>query len=220
MKTKKVITIDGLASSGKSTLSRLLSKKLNWPWLSTGVFYRGMAYIGSKHNFKEQDYLDFFVSKQWRIELSEKGSLFFYKGQNISSKLYSEDIDNQSSLFSAQPSFRKALIPIQRSFYDSQSEKGLILEGRDCGTILFPAAPLKIFLSAKEEVRAKRRAADRNQPKKLVFQAQKTRDERDKSRPFAPLIKPDKALYLDSSAKSPEELVNLVYREAQKIFQF
>ena len=220
LKTKKIITIDGLASSGKSTLSRLLAKKLNWSWFSTGVLYRGMAYVGAKHNFTDQDYFDFFSSKEWHLKLSEKGSLFFYRGENISSKLYSEEIDNQSSLFSTQTSLRKALIPIQRAFYDPNSEKGLILEGRDCGTILFPSAPLKVFLSAKEETRAQRRATDRNQSEKLVFQAQKIRDQRDRNRSFAPLIEPEKALRLDSSTKSPEELVDFVYREAQKIFQF
>ena len=220
MNIPKIITIDGLASSGKSTLSRLLSKKLNWPWLSTGVLYRGMAYVGFKNNFTEKDYFDFFSSKNWHMELSEKGSFFFYKGKNISSKLYSEEIDNQSSLFSAQASFRKALIPFQRAFYCPDSEKGLILEGRDCGTVLFPAAPLKVFLSAKEDTRAQRRATDRNQSEKLVSQAQKIRDERDKSRSFAPLIKPKEALHLDSSIRSPEDLVDSVYKEAKKIFQF
>ena len=219
LKIKKIITIDGLASSGKSTLSRLLSKKANWPWFSTGALYRGMAYIGSKYDFTDQDYFDFFSSKKWHIKLSDKGSLFFYKDENISSKLYSEKIDHLSSLFSAKASFRKALIPIQRAFYNPRSEKGLILEGRDCGTIIFPSAPLKIFLSAKEEIRAKRRAVDRNQAEKMVFQSQKTRDERDKNRSFAPLREPQKALHLDSSAKNPEELADFVYWEAQKIFQ-
>ena len=215
---KKIITIDGLASSGKSTLSQLLAKKLNWPWLSTGVLYRGMAYVGFKENFSEQDYLCFFQSKNWHIELTGLKSLFFYKGEDISSKLYAEDIDNQASLFSSKAVFRKALIPVQRGFYKPLSKKGLILEGRDCGTILFPSAPLKIFLSANEKTRAERRAGDRNQERGTVFQAQQERDKRDQNRSFAPLIQPKNSLYLDSGQKSSEELADFVYRKAQEIF--
>ena len=213
---QKIITIDGLASSGKSALSRLTAKKLNWPWLSTGVLYRGMAYVGFKEQFSEKDYLRFFQSKNWHIELRDSKSLFFYKGEDISSKLYQERIDDLSSLFSSKAGFRKALIPVQRSFYDS--EKGLILEGRDCGTVLFPSAPLKIFLTAGETTRAKRRAKDRGQKRKEVFQAQKKRDKRDQNRSFAPLIKPEKALCLNSGEKSAEELASFVYKKAQEIF--
>lgn len=218
MKIQKIITIDGLASSGKSTLSRLLSKKLNWPWFSTGVLYRGMAYIGFKNQFTDQEYLDFFHSKNWDLKLSSEASLFFHKGKDISTKLYSEKIDNLSSLFSAQSHFRKALNPIQRAFYKPLSKQGLILEGRDCGSVLFPSAPLKIFLSAGEQARAERRASDRKQSKETVFESQKIRDERDKNRTFAPLIQPEKAFYLDSSTKSPEELGDFVFKKAQKIF--
>lgn len=215
---QKVITIDGSASSGKSTLSRLLARKLNWSWLSTGVFYRGMAYVGFKEQFNEQDYLQFFESGDWHIELTDLKSLFFYKGEDISSKLYKEEIDDQASLFSSNAVFRKALIPFQRKFYKDHSEEGLILEGRDCGTILFPSAPLKIFLQAGEKTRAKRRAKDRNQEQKLIFQAQKIRDERDQNRAFAPLVQPENSLCLDSSQKTPEELAELVYKKAQQIF--
>ena len=218
MEIKKIITIDGLASSGKSTLSRLLSEKMAWPWLSTGVLYRGMAFVGLKEKFKDQDYLDFFQSTNWQYQLSPLKSLFFYKGEDVSSKLYEEEIDYEASLLSAKPSFRKALIFAQRSFYDPHSGKGLILEGRDCGTILFPEAPLKIFLEASEETRAKRRAEDRNQTSDSVFQAQKDRDRRDKNRSFAPLIEPEKCLCLNSGRNSPEELRDFVYKKAQSIF--
>lgn len=215
---EKVITIDGLASSGKSTLSRLLAQKLNWPWFSTGVLYRGMAYVGSQENFDEKDYLEFFKSGDWKIELTAERSLFFYKGEDISDRLYQAEIDEKSSLFSSQARFRKALIPIQRSFCDPRSQAGLILEGRDCGSLLFPKAPLKIFLKAREETRAERRAKDRNQKQRAVFQAQKARDERDQNRSFAPLIQPEGALCLDSSWKDPEELAEFVYQKAMETF--
>ena len=212
----KIITIDGLASSGKSTLSQNLSQKLNWPWLSTGVLYRGMAYVGLKEHFKEKDYFCFFKSKDWRIELSPFKSRFFYKEKDISLELYCEEIDERSSFFSTFSNYRKALIPYQRSFYNK--EKGLILEGRDCGTVLFPSAPLKVFLKASSVKRAERRAKDRKQAASLVFESQEKRDDRDQSRSFAPLIQPKGALCLDSSSCASDDLVQIVYEKAQKIF--
>ena len=213
---EKIITIDGLASSGKSTLSQKLSKKLNWPWFSTGVLYRGMAYVGWSQNWSEKDYLNFFKSSDWEIRLTASKSLFFYKNQDISSKLYQEKVDERASSFSSNPIYRKALISYQRAFY--QPDKGLILEGRDCGTVLFPSAPLKIFLTAKDQTRAERRAKDRKQKTEMIFNAQKERDRRDQNRSFAPLVEPKGALCLDAGDCAPEELVNIVYQRACALF--
>lgn len=213
---KKIITIDGLASSGKSTLSQKLSEKLGWSWLSTGVLYRGMAYVGYIENFTEEKYLSFFKSRDWFIKLTDTQSLFFYKGQDISTQLYQKSIDEKASFFSSHPLYRKELIPVQRSFYKAQ--KGLILEGRDCGSILFPSAPLKIFLTASDQVRAKRRAKDREEPAKVILQSQKNRDQRDQNRPFAPVIRPKDALCLDSERYTLDQLVEVVYQKAVAIF--
>ncbi|MBC6415405.1 MAG: (d)CMP kinase [Bdellovibrionales bacterium] len=213
---EKIITVDGLASSGKSTLSYRLSKRLRWPWFSTGVLYRGMAYVALKEKFKEKDYLPFFKSKDWRIELTPFKSLFFYKDIDISSQLYCEEIDEKASFLSASPSYRKALIPFQRDFYSA--EKGLILEGRDCGTILFPSAPLKVFLTAPEKKRAERRKKERTKSLSSILKAQRQRDERDQGRYFAPLIQAQEALCLDSSSHTIDNLVQIVYEKAQEIF--
>ena len=214
----RIITVDGLASSGKSTLSQNLSKKLRWPWFSTGVLYRGMAYIGLREKFTEKEYLSFFRSQDWSIELTDLKSLFFYKGKDISSQLYQEVIDEKASLFSSHPPYRKALISVQRAFYNPHSEKGLILEGRDCGTVLFPSAPLKIFLTAPDGMRAKRRARDRKETAQAIFQSQKSRDQRDQERSFAPVIQPEDALCLDSGKYTTHQLVDVVYQKAQMIF--
>ena len=74
---KKIITIDGLSSSGKSTISCRLARELGWDWISTGVIYRGIAYIGNKNKFKKEDYEKFIVSKDWRVKLSPEKTLFF-----------------------------------------------------------------------------------------------------------------------------------------------
>ena len=217
---EKLITVDGLASSGKSTLAQKLSQKLNWSWFSTGVLYRGMAYVGFKENFKPKDYFDFFNSKTWRMELTPMKTLFFYKKNDITKELYSEIIDEKASAFSSHASYRKALIPYQRSFYQAEFKKGkgLILEGRDCGTILFPFAPLKIFLVAPENQRVERRAKERNKSVSLIFESQKERDHRDQTRSFAPSVVPEGALHLDSAEYSPEELVDIVFQKFQSLF--
>ena len=213
---EKIITIDGLASTGKSTLSKNLSQKLGWPWFSTGVLYRGMAYVGFIEHFTEKEYFSFFKSKNWSIQLTDSESLFFYKGQNISSKLYQKTIDEKSSLFSSHPGYRKALIPVQRAFY--KEDKGLILEGRDCGTILFPSAPLKIFLIAPDNIRAERRAEDRKELAQAVLQSHKNRDQRDQARSFAPAIQPADAFCVDSGKYSAGQLTDIIYQKAQSVF--
>jgi len=213
---EKLITIDGLASSGKSTLAKKLADRLGWPWFSTGVLYRGMAYAGLTAGFKSEDYFKFFKSKTWRIELTSSKTLFFYKNRDITGPLYSEKIDELASLFSSTAAYRKALISYQRSFY--KKEKGLILEGRDCGTILFPSAPLKIFLSAPEEQRGARRAKERKKSSSLIFESQKERDHRDQNRVFAPSVVPEGALRLNSYQYNSEELLDIVFKKAQNLF--
>ncbi|MCZ0933536.1 MAG: (d)CMP kinase [Oligoflexia bacterium] len=215
---EKIITVDGLASSGKSTLSQNLSKKLGWPWFSTGVLYRGMAYVGLKENFTEKEYLSFFKSQDWSIQLTDLKSLFFYRGKDISPQLYQPAIDEKASLFSSHPPYRKALISVQRAFYKPHSEKGLVLEGRDCGTVLFPSAPLKIFLTAPDDRRAKRRARDRKETAQVILQSQKSRDQRDQERSFAPAVPPEDALCLDSGKYTASQLVDIVYQKAQTTF--
>jgi len=218
MYMEKLITIDGLASSGKSTLAKNLSQKLDWSWFSTGVLYRGMAYVGWKENFTERDFFQFFKSKDWQLELKPLKTHFFYKGEDVTAYLYSEEIDEWASSFSSEPEYRKALIEHQRSFYTKNEAKGLILEGRDCGTILFPEAPLKIFLEAPENQRAERRAKERKKDSSLIVRVLKERDERDKKRYFAPSVIPDGAFVLNSSSHKPEELVLLVYERVQEVF--
>ena len=214
----KIITVDGLASSGKSTLAQKLSKKMAWPWFSTGVLYRGMAYVGLIEKFTKTEFLSFFNSQDWSIQLTDSKSLFFYKGKDISPQLYQEFIDEKASLLSAHSQYRKALIPVQRAFYKPQSEKGLILEGRDCGSVLFPSAPLKVFLTAPDSMRAKRRAGDRKERVEIILQSQKSRDQRDQKRPFAPVVQPKGALCLDSGKYTAAQLVAIVYKYAKDIF--
>ena len=168
-----------------------------------------------KEGMSDEETLEFFKSGDWRLKLQEK-SLFFYKGEDISPKLYTSKMDEISSLFSAKAPLRRALIPYQREFF--KEEKGLILEGRDCGTVVFPEAPLKIYMEAGDKARARRRSKDRKLSEKEVLEAQNIRDERDKKREFAPLLRPKGSILLDSSGKSPEELLEGLLPRVKKVF--
>ena len=220
---ERVITVDGFASSGKSTLSRVLAEKLGWSWLSTGALYRGMAYIEREEGFQKSDILRFVHSGDWKIRLSADKTRFFYQNRDITEKLYMSSVDDRASLLSAWSEFRKELIPFQRAFLPKKGEKGLVAEGRDCGTKIFPSAPLKVFLQAEEGVRAERRSRDRERDQLEVptaLKAQRERDRRDRERDFAPTAVPAGGLILNSGANPPSILVQRVYEEARRIFSF
>ena len=218
---KKIITIDGFASSGKSTLSRELAKKLQWKWLSTGVIYRGIALVGSEQGFQDEDYLNFASSKDWQILLEDEATRFFYKNEDITPRLYTLDVDEKASLFSAREDFRKSLISFQRNFlFSLKNQEGLIAEGRDCGTKIFPEASLKIFLKAGEEARAKRRLEDRKlRSISSVLKSQSERDTRDKTRSFAPTLEPEGSFVIDTDKNSLEEMLEKALQKALETFK-
>ena len=114
----KIITIDGLSSSGKSTVADQLAGKLKWAWFSTGVIYRGLAFIGNQEGWKfpedERLYRNLVDSDIWKVKVSVKGTDFFYKNTSLGKRIYNAHIDTLASVFSAHSELRKALLPIQR----------------------------------------------------------------------------------------------------------
>ena len=217
--TRKLITIDGPSASGKSSLSRSLAKKLEWKWLSTGVFYRGLAYLAlSKKVTEEQDIVHLIGVENWSVCLDERQTSFIYNGQNITTKVYTEAVDALASTLAGFTSVRKALLPYQRNCFQNFPQ-GLVAEGRDCGTVVFPFAGLKIYLTAKDDIRAQRRA---NQRGSLlvdeVIALQKQRDTRDTNRAESPLRQPTGAFLIDTGALDFEEMVEKAYRKSCEIF--
>ena len=211
----KLITIDGLSSSGKSTLSQLVAKKLNWHWISTGVIYRGISFIGNQQGFSEEECIKFIESEDWTVKLAQEKTLFFYKEEDITSKLYTSQVDEWASLLSKKANLRKKLIRFQQEFFQKHSG-GLIAEGRDCGTIIFEKAPLKFFLQADEKLRASRRYLDRTQNESQALEAQKKRDRRDETRSFAPALQPKGSIMIDTRGFTIEEMVDYVCSKARE----
>lgn len=156
-----VVTIDGPAASGKSSVSRELARRLGWQWVSTGAFYRGLAFAALQLEIALDDVdalTKLTTNPIWQIRLELDRTHVFFNNEDVTDQIGHEDVGNFASRVSHYPEVRKALLQAQRDC--SKSDKGLIAEGRDCGTVVFPQAEAKVYLTANSEHRAARRAAD------------------------------------------------------------
>ena len=213
-----VITVDGSSASGKSSLcQRLVSRWTNWDWLSTGVFYRGLAYMILDLGIKdESQWVSCLNTQNWKIQKKKDMTCFFYNEKDVTSKIYNANVDQMSSKAAASFAVRQSLIHYQRE--QKEEERGLIAEGRDCGTVIFQNALLKIYLTATDEVRAQRRARERNQNLDFVMDAQKQRDKNDSERLCNPLKKPEDAWIIHTDKYSLDEIEQMVDDKARLIF--
>ena len=213
-----IITIDGPAASGKTVLCQKLAQRMpQWNWLSTGVFYRGLAYMISQQNtLSSKEWVKFLLNEKWKVEKQKTQTSFWYNNKNVTEQIYNSQIDQLASQVAASPEVRQALISHQKAQKDSHF--GLLVEGRDCGTVIFSEAPLKIYLTACDEVRAERRAKDRNENVVQVISAQKERDQMDSQRVMNPLKYEEGMWSIQTDQHSLEEVEEMVYLRAQKQF--
>lgn len=206
-----VITIDGPAASGKSSVSRELAKKLGVQWVSTGAFYRGLGYAAIQSHVDLKDPValsELCASDIWRIRMTSECTQVWYKDQNVTEQISQEQVGNVASQISHYPEVRQSLLDHQRGCAINQ--KGLIAEGRDCGTVVFPHAEVKIYLTARSDSRAHRRAQELGMDEQKTAELQKQRDEQDSTRKAAPLQVPAQALVVDTSEMSLEEVVKKI----------
>ncbi len=206
-----VITIDGPAASGKSSVSRELAKRLGWQWVSTGAFYRGLAFVAMQLGIPLDDVQALSKlahSDQWEVRLTEDQTLVFFKGQDVTEMISREDVGSYASKVSHYPEVRKALLEAQRKC--SEGPQGLVAEGRDCGTVVFPVAEAKVYLTANSDDRAARRAAEHGTSAEIIKKAQEVRDLQDSTRTAAPLQVPADAYVVDTSSLSLNEVVDQV----------
>lgn len=212
-----VITIDGPVASGKSTVSRELAKRLGWQWVSTGAFYRGLAYTALQMKINLDDVkalTDLITSSVWRVQMDPGYTKVFFKDLDVTDQIVHEDVGFYASRISHYPEIRKALLQAQRNC--SIGEHGLVAEGRDCGTVVFPNADAKIYLTASSENRAARRAAELGMDQNETIQAQKIRDQQDSTRKAAPLQIPEQAFVVDTTELSLSEVVDEVEKYVKK----
>ena len=208
---RMIIAIDGPSGSGKSTIAKLVAKKLGLRYLDTGAIYRAVAFILDESGIEPKEGPDL-ESELDRINVNLKDASVVVNGRDVSDKIRNPHISAMASLFSALPTVRQRLLHIQRAQVDSG---GIVAEGRDMGTVVFPEARVKIFLTANEEVRAYRRWLELNRKGIKVDRSEilsniRLRDQNDSSRRIAPLIKADDAVLIDTSDLSIEDIVERI----------
>lgn len=212
MPPKLIVAIDGPAGAGKSTAARMLAGALGYALLDTGAIYRVMA-LRARERGIAWDNGPGVASLAEGLEISFKldGSVnrVFADGQDLGTTIRTAEISDGASRVSALPEVRAALLGLQRRI---GAAGGVVVEGRDIGTVVFPQAEAKFFLTASADERARRRVAElraAGRPAELDTTRAElvARDERDSTRAAAPLRKADDAIEIDSSALSPTEVV-------------
>ena len=213
-----IVTIDGPSASGKGTLARNIAKYLGFEILDSGLLYRVYAYLydfGIEHAQITQT-----INQDITFKSDESGIVVLKEKNNITDELRKESTAKAASKISALPETRENLLLLQRGFY---LPKGLVADGRDMGTVVFPNAKLKIFLNASPEIRAKRRQLElqnRGQEVNMLALIEdiKQRDLKDKTRKLSPLIPAEDSIVIDSSEMTPEEVLSFTKKLIKKEF--
>jgi len=214
-RTTFIITIDGTSGSGKSTISKLLAKKLNFLLLDSGKLYRSAGYIVSKSGTKIDATIDYkkLISQ---ISLKPNENKYEYevcfKNQVIDQYLYTDDVAKAASVVSKISEVRECMFDLQQSCVIGA---GLIANGRDMGTEVFPDAPLKIYIDADLEIRAKRRLNElldkgENVTFENIYDSLMKRDDSDMNRELSPLKIPNNGHILDTSHLKPDAIVDKI----------
>ena len=215
-----VITIDGPSGSGKGTIAGLLAKQLGWNLLDSGALYRLLAFAARNHgvdltNEEALKLLAAHLDVQFIAAAAGQGQKIILEGEEVTDAIRNEYVGAGASQVASLPAVREALLQRQRAFREMP---GLVADGRDMGTVVFPDAPLKIFLTASAEERAQRRylqlkaKGDDVNIASLLDEIQ-ARDERDTQRAVAPLKPAADAIQLDSTELSIEQVLERILSE-------
>ena len=206
--------MDGTSGSGKTTISRILAKKLNFSLLDSGKLYRSAGYLVSQSDFSVNNVAKIMqLISIINLKLNNNSEYEAYAGDNkIDHLLYTEEVGKSASKVSKIPEVRRKMLQIQHSCIEGE---GLIANGRDMGTEVYPNAQLKLFISASLEIRAQRRhkeLCDKGESVSLenILELLEKRDESDKNRAISPLKVPDNAVILDSSYLNPDAIVDKI----------
>ena len=210
-----IITIDGPAGSGKSTISRILAKKIGYSYLDTGAMYRAVALVAKRNGVDFDDGKGLGIlcnSLNLRFDKDGDPPRLLLGKEDISSLIRSPEMDMLSSKVSAVGEVREAMTGLQRKI--AKGER-YVAEGRDMGTVVFPEAAWKFYLTASSDVRAGRRyeeLLERGEKalKNIVKTNLKKRDHQDRMRPLAPLKPAEDALIIDSTTLTIEEVVEVM----------
>lgn len=213
-----VITVDGPSGSGKGTLSRQIAQSLGWHFLDSGALYRVLAIAAIRHAVSFENHAALAVlAAHLDVVFEQETRRILLEGQNVTIAIRTEECGAAASKVAAIAGVREALLERQRAFLEPP---GLVADGRDMGTVVFPAADLKIFLEASAGERAKRRQAQLKEQSIDVsldglFAEIAERDARDRQRPVSPLIPAENAIIIDTTAMSIQEVYEVVMAHVQ-----
>lgn len=219
MQKNIIITIDGPAGAGKSTVARAVAKKIGVPYLDTGAIYRSVAFICDKDGVSPNDDTALADTlKNFKIVMT--ADKIFANDIDVTKEIRTHEMDQLVSPYAANATVRANLLELQRS----QAKNGLVADGRDMGTCVFPEATLKIFLTATAETRAKRRFLERkakgdNPNFDEILKDVNRRDNYDMNREVSPLKPAIGAWILDSSEMTQNEVTEQIVTVAQKLMQ-
>ena len=224
---KLIIAIDGESSSGKSSLARELARNIGYKHINTGSMYRAVTYYAIKNGFinknktnefNHYEILEMVNNMKFEFQLVNNNSEIFINNKNIQSEINSPEVSDFVSQISTISALRTIIVNIQRNI---GINKGIVMEGRDIGSVVFPAADLKFFITADIKTRTKRRYIELNQKGIKIKEKQvglnlRKRDFLDKNRENSPLIQSPEAIKIDNTNLSIDEQILIINSHIKK----
>lgn len=218
---KIIVAIDGLAATGKSTLAKRLAKELNYTYINTGAMYRAITYYALENNLDQIDLISVLPDLSIRFEEENNLQKALLNDEDITNELHSMKVANQVSIIASIPKVREFLVDQQRKM---GIQKGIVMDGRDIGTVVFPEAECKFFLTANVEIRAQRRVDELHQlgnsaSYDKVVENLVSRDNTDSNRDISPLTKALDAITVDVSELTLEEVYSILKGRVMTILE-
>ena len=225
---KIVIAIDGFSSNGKSTMAKSLAKEIGYIYIDSGAMYRAITLFCIKQNLfddgklnenKLQEQIND-IKVEFQINKESGMPDTYLNGENVESRIRSMEVSSKVSQVSAIPFVRHAMVALQQ---EMGNKKGIVMDGRDIGTVVFPHAEMKIFVTADPEIRAQRRfdelrsKGDTKTTFEEVLENLKSRDHMDQTRAESPLVKADDAILLDNSYMTIDEQMQWLVEKFKQI---
>jgi cytidylate kinase len=207
-----VIAIDGPAGAGKSTVAKGVARALGFTYLDSGAMYRAVALAALDRGIEPDDGARL-GELAWDLDIDFQGDTIRLDGKPVEGRIRSPEVTIAASRVSVHPQVRQAMVKRQRELIAAGN---YVAEGRDIGTVVSPDSPLKVFLTANEEERARRRAAESGESVTQVQEAIRDRDTRDRERADSPLLAAEESVDIDTTDLSPDQVVERIVALARE----
>lgn len=205
-----VVAVDGPSGSGKSSISKKSAEQMGLSFLDTGAMYRALTWFCLKNELDHEDQIQPKLMKEYFdlwISIDPTVEKVVVNNEDITREIREDLVTTNVSKYAAMSKVREFLVKKQRELVELAGQR-IVVEGRDIGSVVLPNADFKIYITASDEARAKRRAVQTNSDEKLVLEAQKIRDSLDKNRSVSPLVIPENAVVLDNSSLDFDQSVD------------